>query len=124
MLQFRYWLLALVFTALPAIASAQATIAGTVRDDLGRPATLVTLRLHRVVTSRTGQRTLTAGLTGANSGATTDDRGDYRFFGLPPGNYVVQALPAMPSEAVIDNAWFWFGDVAGVVVFGLALYAK
>ena len=80
-------------------------ITGTVRDDQGRPMVGVAVSAHRYTVSfQTGERTLqdvtvgSAGLvvqgyaTDAFPGtATTDDRGEYRIFGLAPGEYVISA---------------------------------
>ena len=62
-------------------------IGGTVRDHLGEPmpgASVLVLRY--AYAPLTGERTL---LRAGSS--TTDDRGMYRIFELPPGEYVVQA---------------------------------
>jgi hypothetical protein len=67
-------------------------ITGVVRNMRGQPLPGVNVRVlkfgyHAV----TGERTLTA--PSASSASLTDDRGEYRAFGLPPGGYVVAFAP-------------------------------
>jgi Carboxypeptidase regulatory-like domain len=64
-----------------------AAIAGTIVDERGQPSagTAVSLLQWRM---QSGERTLAPAPGG---GSTTDDQGRYRFFGLPPGEYVVVA---------------------------------
>ena len=65
-----------------------AVITGTVRDEIGQPASgiEVTVSQALLVTSASGSLP-SAGVM------TTDDRGVYRAFGLMPGEYIVSALP-------------------------------
>lgn len=63
-------------------------ISGTVVDEAGDPAYGVPMRAMKYV-MRNGVRELTAVATGA----TTDDRGQYRIPGLVPGEYIVCAAP-------------------------------
>lgn len=67
-------------------------IAGTVRDLRGRPVPGVNVRVLRFsYDAVTGERTVR---TPAGSAATiTDDRGEYRAYGLPPGGYLVLIPP-------------------------------
>jgi hypothetical protein len=65
-------------------------IAGTVRDQNGQPLVGLQVQLTEVQMVN-GQRRATLAATGS---ATTDDRGVYRAFGLPPGAYLVAAAPA------------------------------
>jgi uncharacterized protein (DUF2141 family) len=62
-------------------------IAGTLLDHNGQPAVGTTVRAFRSATVN-GERHL---VQTANA-ATTDDRGGYRVYGLPPGDYVVGAI--------------------------------
>ncbi len=65
-------------------------ITGTVRDQGGRPAANLSVRVLKIgYRALTGERTLGA----PNAGATvmTDDRGVYRAYGLPPGGYLILA---------------------------------
>lgn len=65
-----------------------AAISGTITDELGRPGADVTLTLQQWRLEG-GARTLVAART---ANASTDERGRYRFYGLPPGEYVVVAM--------------------------------
>lgn len=66
-------------------------ISGVVRDPRGRPVPGVNVRVLRLAyNGLTGERTLGAPSSGAST--TTDDRGRYRAYGLPPGGYYV-AVP-------------------------------
>jgi hypothetical protein len=75
-------------------------ISGTVLDQNGRPAAGLTVRVLRAGFSTvTGERTL-GSVGGAGGGLLTDDRGSYRAWGLPPGDYaVVVTPPAMRLDA-------------------------
>ncbi len=73
-----------------------AVLAGTVYDDHGQPAPGVPLNAWEVQTGLSGERTLSAFSDGDN-GVTTDDRGTYRIYGLPPGEYTV------------GTSWFYHG---------------
>jgi hypothetical protein len=76
-----------------------AVIAGTIADDRGQPMPGVSIRIQRVSRSATGERLLTP-LTGALI-PTTDDRGQFRIFGLPAGEYVVLAQPRLPGTGEV-----------------------
>jgi hypothetical protein len=66
-------------------------ISGVVRDPRGRPVPGINVRVLRLgYNALTGERTLGAPSSGAST--TTDDRGRYRAYGLPPGGYYV-AVP-------------------------------
>jgi hypothetical protein len=65
-----------------------AVISGTVRNKEGRAVPGVNVRVLRLgYNAVTGERTL--GLPSSGSAAMTDDRGQYRAYGLPPGGYLV-----------------------------------
>lgn len=66
-----------------------AAITGVITDERGQPGTNipVTLLQWRM---QGGERAL--GTAPGGSNVTTDDRGRYRFFGLPPGEYAVAAM--------------------------------
>ncbi len=66
-----------------------AVIEGTLRDDAGTPLSSGQVRVRQAVFVN-GQRTL-VDVPGIVPWATTDDRGVYRIYGLPPGDYVVSA---------------------------------
>lgn len=58
----------------------------------GEPAAGVGVRVMRYVTMPGGDRTLEP--AGQMAASITDDRGEYRVYGLRPGDYLVAALPA------------------------------
>jgi hypothetical protein len=63
-------------------------ISGIVRDAHGRPVPNISVRVLKLgYNALTGERTLGAPSSGAS--ITTDDRGRYRAYGLPPGGYYV-----------------------------------
>jgi hypothetical protein len=64
-------------------------IEGTVVDELGKPLASSQVTVQQILTVN-GERKLVAA-QGAQPWATTDDRGRYRLFGLPPGAYAVRA---------------------------------
>jgi hypothetical protein len=71
-------------------------ITGVVHDMRGRPVPGVNVRVLKLgYNAVTGERTLGAPSTG--SAAFTDDRGEYRAYGLPPGGYLVLVMPRLPS---------------------------
>jgi protocatechuate 3,4-dioxygenase beta subunit len=71
-------------------------ITGVVRDMRGRPVPGVSVRVLKLgYNAVTGERTLSAPSTG--SASMTDDRGEYRAYGLPPGGYLVLLTPTPPS---------------------------
>ena len=72
-----------------------AVITGALLDESGQPAagaTVVALR----ASMQNGERRLTA----AGTVATADDRGVYRIFGLPPGDYYVGAGPSSTTLSI------------------------
>jgi hypothetical protein len=66
-----------------------AVIEGTLRDATGTPLSSGQVRVHQVAFVN-GERTF-VDVPGILPWATTDDRGVYRIYGLPPGEYVVSA---------------------------------
>lgn len=72
-------------------------ISGLVRDVRGRPVPGVSVRVLKLgYNGITGERTL--GAPSIGSSGTTDDRGEYRAYGLPPGGYLVLANPGPPAS--------------------------
>jgi len=63
-----------------------AVIAGTLIDPAGQPSIGTTVRAIRYAL-RNGERHVAS----SRASAVTDDRGEYRIFGLPPGDYIVGA---------------------------------
>jgi uncharacterized GH25 family protein len=72
-----------------------AVIAGMVLDPLGQPAPGVGVQLM-VFTMRDGDRVLSG--APATGSSVTNDRGEYRFYGIRAGSYVVRATPASVSN--------------------------
>ena len=80
-------------------------ITGVIFDEKNRPSVATPVRVMRW-TMQSGERTLTSA-----GSATTDDRGIYRVYGLPPGDYLVAAVPRNASTgefvyAMSDAAHF------------------
>ena len=78
-----------------------AVITGTVRDERGEPvpgvrANVMTYRFN----AQTGERSLTSASRGF--GEETDDRGRYRVFGLPPGEYIVLVTHGIGPRTLLD----------------------
>jgi hypothetical protein len=73
-----------------------AVISGVVMDDSGQPATSVRLQLL-AFSRREGERVLGSAASamgpGSNGPPLTNDRGEFRFYGVRPGKYVVMAQP-------------------------------
>lgn len=92
-------------------------ITGTIRDALGRPLPDVTVTaLRYAVSFETGERTLqsvTIGSAGQVSAsyspdafpgtAMTDDRGDYRIYGLAAGDYIISASVRPPGGSPLAS---------------------
>src|SRR5262249_22713338 len=67
---------------------ASGAISGRVYDSAGEPAANIPVQAFKY-SYADGQRTLTD-----VKGASTDDRGEYRLFWLPPGQYYIGAMPS------------------------------
>ena len=65
-----------------------AVLTGIVYDEVGQPLPGMLMMAWQVRNSLSGERTLDSALPN-DGGALTDDRGMYRIFGLPPGEYTV-----------------------------------
>jgi hypothetical protein len=76
-----------------------AVITGSVRDQRGNPASDQTVTVMRYKFNAMGQRVLTRA---GSSSPQTDDRGIYRVYGLPPGEYLVVATPALSLRGDAD----------------------
>lgn len=68
-----------------------AVIDGTVRDENGNPLASAQVTVSRVVTVMGQPQFVSVSADRGASWKVTDDRGHYRIFGLPPGEYVVRA---------------------------------
>ena len=66
-----------------------AAIAGVLRDDTGAPVEGIAVS---VIPARTNGTPAVLSLS--NSPATTNDLGEFRIFGLPPGSYLIAAAPS------------------------------
>ena len=67
-------------------------ITGIVRDSRGRPVPGLDVKVLKLgYNAVTGERMLTTPGSSAGAG-NTDDRGEYRVYGLPPGNYLVLVM--------------------------------
>ena len=86
-------------------------ITGVVRDLRGAPLPGVNVRVLKLgYNAVTGERTL--GASSAGSVALTDDRGEYRAFGLPPGGYLALVTPIkLPLST--SNLGTWLGKLLG-----------
>jgi hypothetical protein len=98
-------------------------IAGTVVDRSGRPVPGVGVSaLSYAFSQVTGERSL--GRQSMWAAVTTDDQGNYRAFGLPPGEYVVVAtLRSGPPAALMDLRRLAEGEVDRVLSQGPAFVA-
>ncbi|HWB30507.1 MAG TPA: carboxypeptidase-like regulatory domain-containing protein [Vicinamibacterales bacterium] len=76
-------------TTLAVTLTRGAVIEGTLRDGMGTPLSSGQVRVQQVAFVN-GERTF-INVPGILPWATTDDRGVYRIYGLPPGEYVVSA---------------------------------
>ena len=75
-------------------------LSGTITDENGQPAFGVGVRVMQLRVQG-GERTFVPVATSGNPmGETTDDRGNYRFFGLPPGEYAITATPRLVTGEV------------------------
>jgi hypothetical protein len=72
-----------------------AVLSGRIQDHNGEPAYGVSVRALQV-RMRDDQRSLVT-VDSGSAPQTTDDRGVYRLFGLPPGEYVIRAVPRTPD---------------------------
>ena len=76
-----------------------AVLSGTITDENGAPAVGVSVRALQLRVQN-GERTWVGVASSGSTFETTDDRGMYRFFGLPPGDYTVNAQPRMTSGEI------------------------
>jgi hypothetical protein len=72
-----------------------AAVAGVIRDEAGTPVEGVTVTAVPARPSAQSTRTL------SNNGVVTNDLGEFRVFGLPPGTYVVTAAPPSSGPQAI-----------------------
>jgi len=78
-----------------------AVVSGAISDPFGRPLPDIRVSVLEVRTVNGDRRLVTVPTAGPN-GNTTDERGNYRLWGLPPGTFVVSAAPnGFPSNAAV-----------------------
>lgn len=73
-----------------------AVVAGFIRDERGAPAS-------HVVVSLFNAKLLPGAMSSERGSAQTNDRGEYRFFGLPPGDYIVGAMTGMADAPALSG---------------------
>ena len=76
-------------------------IAGKVTDETGEPVPGIRMQAQRYQYMPGGQRRLVNTQLGIPFGSITDDRGEFRVYGLMPGSYVVSASPSMIGSAAM-----------------------
>jgi len=70
-----------------------AVITGRLFDDRGRPIPFASVTAYVVETQLDGQTSVRGVVSAGSAYPITDDRGNYRFFGLPEGEYIVGTAP-------------------------------
>jgi Carboxypeptidase regulatory-like domain len=75
-----------------------AAVSGHVIDSTGAPFAYMQMHARRI-TYPEGQRTLTI-----TASTYTDDLGEYRLYGLPPGQYLISAEGETPSQGILPVA--------------------
>ncbi len=80
-------------------------IDGTVRDENGSPIASAQVSAQQVAFIAGERRLLGAGGSGPGN-SVTDDRGHYRLYGLPPGEYVVRATGGAMRVPVLTEVEF------------------
>jgi len=87
-------------------------IEGTVRDAFGRPAERAQVTLLQ---RRAGEQRLLVAFSGGMPITSTDDRGRYRFFGVPPGDYTVgvwhRSFPGLDLTQTTADGMRWATEV-------------
>ncbi|MEO7189450.1 MAG: carboxypeptidase-like regulatory domain-containing protein [Vicinamibacterales bacterium] len=84
------------------VLSRGAVISGTITDQGGDPAFDVEVRAMQYRPQLNGERTpAPVQTTGASVSNRTDDQGEYRLYGLPPGDYLIVATPRSLGPAEI-----------------------
>jgi uncharacterized protein (DUF2141 family) len=82
-----------------------AVITGVIRDANGQPAQGITLQLS-LLTMRNGERAFNGVEPGLPAPLETDDTGTYRIYGLPPGNFIIAAVPRKLEDRRGDGGSF------------------
>lgn len=77
-------------------------ITGTALDGNGQPAAGISISVLRFSYSQlTGEQALSTETSASST--TTDDRGVYRAWGLPPGSYIVMATPQLSGRGAVPS---------------------
>jgi hypothetical protein len=74
-----------------------AVITGTLYDPSGRPLPNASVTAYAVETTITGEFSVRPIARSGSSFPVTDDLGMFRFYGLPPGEYIVGTSPIFPG---------------------------
>lgn len=82
-------------------------LGGRVTDEFGEPVANASVTASRYAYAAGARRLMPA--PGANSRDTTDDQGQFRLFGLPPGEYYVSAMLRSGGPEVTDP----MGELSG-----------
>src|SRR5918993_1893908 len=82
-------------------------LGGRITDEFGEPVANASVTAWRYAYSSGARRMMPA--QGANSRDTTDDQGQFRLFGLPPGEYYVSAMLRSGGPEVTDP----MGELSG-----------
>jgi len=77
-------------------------LGGRVTDEFGEPVANASVAAWRYAFAAGARRMVPA--PGANARDTTDDQGNYRLFGLPPGEYYVSATLRSGGQEITDPA--------------------
>jgi hypothetical protein len=77
-------------------------ITGRITDEFGEPIAAAQVQVQRYQYGPGGQRRLT--FAGGNGFTLTDDRGEFRAYGLMPGEYVVSGIVRQPMFQAGSNA--------------------
>jgi hypothetical protein len=85
-----------------------ATIAGRVEDEDGEPIAFAHVTALRSAYSD-GKRTFTS-----EANSTSNDLGEYRLFGLPPGRYFISSTYHPGASHFVDNSDFDYGGAEGL----------
>ena len=87
-------------------------ITGMVLDRIGRPMRGVAVRLQRVTATASGERVVRPFNPVSPTATSSDDRGIYRIYGLPAGEYLVFVQPRVPGPllAQVDGRSVLVGD--------------
>jgi hypothetical protein len=95
---------------IPMIATG--SVSGRVLNRYGEPIGFANVRAYRYAYAK-GQRTLSV-----VSSVRSNDLGEYRLYWLPPGRYIVSAVPSQPTTGLFDMVSFEVGPGAPAQFIG------